>query len=99
MSYRVRYTKDARDDLKRLYEFLLKRDLHAARRARDAIGKAADMLREFPFSCRKAVDDNPFLRELVIPFGSGGYVALFEIEGEETVTILALRHQREDDYL
>jgi hypothetical protein len=43
--------------------------------------------------------------ELVIPFGASGYVALFEIEGaqddvtsENYVTILALRHQREDDY-
>ena len=99
MSYRVRYTKGARDDLTRLYAFLLKRDLNAARRARDAIRKATDMLTEFPFSCRKAPDDNPFLRELVIPFGAGGYVALFEIEDNETVTILALRHQREDDYL
>jgi len=25
-------------------------------------------------------------------------VALFEIENSETVTILAIRHQREDDY-
>ena len=29
---------------------------------------------------------------------SAGYVALFEIEGPSTVTILAVRHQREDDY-
>jgi plasmid stabilization system protein ParE len=27
------------------------------------------------------------------------YVALFEIEDGETVTILAIRHQREDDYI
>ncbi|MDC9726393.1 MAG: type II toxin-antitoxin system RelE/ParE family toxin, partial [Candidatus Thioglobus sp.] len=26
------------------------------------------------------------------------YVALFEIENNNTVTILAVRHQREDDY-
>ena len=38
------------------------------------------------------------LRELVIPFGSAGYVALFEIEGPGHVTILAVRHQREEDY-
>jgi hypothetical protein len=44
------------------------------------------------------VADNPLLRELVIPFGSAGYVALFEIESFSTVTILAVRHQREDDY-
>jgi hypothetical protein len=39
-----------------------------------------------------------FLRELIIPYGAAGYVALFEIEDESTVTILAIRHQREDDY-
>ena len=41
---------------------------------------------------------NPFLRELLIPFGAAGIVLLFEIEDNETVTILAVRHQREDDY-
>ncbi len=41
---------------------------------------------------------SPFLRELVIPFGHSGYVALFEIEDAATVTILAVRHQLEDDY-
>lgn len=98
MSYRVRYTRGAREDLLRLYGFLLERDLQAARRAREAIGKSVEFLRDFPFSCRKATPDNPFLREMVIPFGAGGYVVLFEIEGNGTITILAIRHQREEDY-
>ena len=98
MSYRVRYTKSARDDLLRLFAFLLEHDLHAAARAREAIGKGIAFLQEFPFSCRKAAPDNPFLREMLIPFGAAGYVALFEIENNETVTLLAIRHQREDDY-
>ena len=38
------------------------------------------------------------LRELLIGFGAAGYVALFEIEDAQTVTVLAVRHQREDDY-
>ena len=42
--------------------------------------------------------DNPFVRELVIPFGVTGYVALFEIDDKGSVTILAIRHQREDDF-
>lgn len=99
MSFRVRYTSDAREDLRQLYGFLLEKDIGAARRARDAIIKAVDFLEDFPFSCRKADPDNPFLRELVISFGSAGYVALFEIEDHETVTILAIRHQLEADYL
>lgn len=98
MSYRVRYTRGAREDLLRLYGFLLERDLQTARRAREAIGKSVELLRDFPFTCRKATADNPFLREMVIPFGAAGYVALFEIEDNDTVTILAVRHQREEDF-
>ena len=94
----MRYTAAARADLLRLYAFLLERDAPAARRALDAIRKAADMLESFPYTCRKVEPDNPYLRELVVAFGDAGYVALFEIEDERTVTILAVRHQREDDY-
>jgi plasmid stabilization system protein ParE len=98
VSYRIRFTRAARDDLLRLQDFLRKRDPEAARLARVAIGKGIDLLADFPFTCRKAMPDNPFLRELVIQFGVAGYVALFEIEDRETVTVLAVRHQREEDY-
>lgn len=50
-----------------------------------------------PFIYRK-VGKSPFLRELIIPFGSSGYVALYENEGAKTINILAVRHQLEDDY-
>ncbi len=96
--YRVRFTPDAEDDLLRLYDFLLEQEFAAAERALDAIRSGIEVLRLSPFSCRKAAADNPLLRELVIPFGAAGYVALFEIDGPKTVTILAVRHQREDDY-
>ncbi|MEO8780298.1 MAG: type II toxin-antitoxin system RelE/ParE family toxin [Rhodanobacter sp.] len=98
MTWRVRYTGAARDDLQRLFDFLLSKDPAAAKRAITIIGKGMTLLREFPFTCRKADPANPFLRELLISFGAAGYVALFEIEDGETVTILAVRHQRESDY-
>jgi len=98
LTYRVRYTHAARDDLKRLYRFLLDRDVDAARLALESIVKSVEMLRAFPFTCRKVDADNPFLRELLISFGASGYVALFEIEDDKNVVILAVRHQREDDY-
>ena len=98
MSWRVRYSAAARDDIKQLYRFLLEHDTAVARRALDAIIKSVDLLREFPFTCRKVDAANPLLRELVIPFGRAGYVALFEIDDTTTITILAVRHQREDDY-
>lgn len=98
MSRRVRYTSSARDDIKRLYGFLLEADIAAAKHALAAVIEGVAMLRQFPFSCRKADPADPFLRELLIPFGTAGYVVLYEISDEHTITILALRHQREDDY-
>jgi Plasmid stabilization system protein len=98
VSWRVRYTRAARDDLLRLYGFLLEQDMEAAKRAINVIDQSLELLRSFPFTCRKADPDNPFLRELLVSFGTSGYVALYEIEENRTVTILAVRHQREDDY-
>ncbi|MGS5088581.1 type II toxin-antitoxin system RelE/ParE family toxin [Hydrogenophaga sp. A37] len=102
MSFAVRYSAGARDDLIRLYQFLLDRastveDLDLAEQALNAITSAMDSLGRSPFIYRKA-GQSPFLRELLIPFGHSGYVALFEIEDASTVTILAVRHQLEDDY-
>lgn len=102
MSFVVRYSASARDDLKRLYEYLLDQattveDLDLADQALGVVVGAVESLSRSPFIYRKAGAD-PFLRELLIPCGHSGYVALFEIEDASTVTILALRHQLEDDY-
>lgn len=98
--FQVRFTPEADEDLLRLFDYLLERDLAAAEHAEAAIAKALELLEVFPFSCRKASGGagSPFLRELIIPFGGSGYVALFEIESPDTVTILAVRQQREEDY-
>lgn len=102
MSFGVVYSDTARADLVRLYGYLVDRattveDLALAERALDTITSAVDRLSESPFIYRKA-GPGPFLREMVIPFGAAGFVALFEIEDAATVTILAVRHQLEDDY-
>ncbi len=98
MSYQLRVSETAQESQERLFDFLAANDLQAAIRARAAIEKAYEFVELMPFACRKATDSTPFLRELVIPFGSAGYVALFEIEDSNTVTILAIRHQREEDF-
>ncbi|MCA8031485.1 type II toxin-antitoxin system RelE/ParE family toxin [Burkholderia arboris] len=98
MSYQVRYTRAAREDLVRLYRYLVETDEEAAARALEAIERGVAMLRLFPFTCRKLDGSNPFLRELIVSFGTSGYVLLFEIESAEQVTVLAVRHQREEDY-
>ena len=101
MAYRVRFTAGAEADLVRLYEFILERDdtnWDLAERALAAIRAGIATLEQSPFTCRKATMASSFLRELIIPFGNFGYVALFKIEDAQTVTVLAVRHQRESDY-
>lgn len=98
MNFTVRFTPAAAEGLQRLFDFLAAQDVKAARRARSAIAKGMEFLRAFPFSCRKASPEHPLLRELIVSFGANGYVALFEIEDGRTVTVLAIRHQREEDF-
>ncbi len=98
--FQVRFTDEARSDLMRLYAFVLERaqeNLEIAEASLRAIEHGLKLLETSPFACRPAAG-SPFLRELVIGFGASGYVALFEVEDARTVTVLALRHQREQDY-
>jgi plasmid stabilization system protein ParE len=87
-TFEVRFSDTARDDLERLLDFLLERassieDLELAQRAIDAIRDAVvGHLASTPFSFRKA-GSSSLRRELIIPFGSSGYVALYEIEREK----------------
>lgn len=104
MTYKVEFSVAAAEDQEQLFDFALQRemdsetgDLDIPERAVQAIRNGMAFLRSSPFACRKAAD-SPFIRELVIPFGSSGYVALFEIVDGDTVIIGAIRHQREDDY-
>ena len=104
MSFRLRLTRQAEADLNRLFDFVLEReltrdggDLNLADKALNEIRAGFATLKSSPFTCRKA-GQRPFLRELIIPFGRSGYVALFEIEGSDDVVINAVRHQLEDDY-
>lgn len=101
MSYEVRVTEGAMADLDRLSAFLEQADLRAALAARAALGKAFEFLETFPLSCRPAQGRyrGVRLREMVVPFGKRGYVLLFEVESPTVVTVLAVRHQREDDSL
>lgn len=104
MTYTVEFSNAAAEDLERLFDFALQReldsetgDLDVPERAIQTIKNGIAFLRSSPFACRK-IGTSPFLRELVIPFGNTGYVALFEIVDGRTVIIGAVRHQREDDY-
>ena len=104
MKYRVLFSEAAALDLEQLFDFALQReldsetsDLDIPARAVQAIKDGIVFLESSPFACRKA-GNSSFIRELIIPFGSTGYVALFEIVDNSTVIMGAIRHQREDDY-
>ena len=103
MSFFVELSLTAEADLERLFDFLLDRaetieDLDLAQAAIDAIRATAQhRLAITPFSFRKAAQ-NPAQRELIIPFGGAGYVALYEIVSPSKVIVLAVRHQLEEDY-
>jgi len=104
MKYRVVFSQAADEDLEQLFDFALQReldsetgDLTIPEKAVQSIKNGVAFLASSPFACRK-VGSSSFIRELVIPFGHSGYVALFEIVDSNTVIIGAIRHQREDDY-
>lgn len=104
MTFKVFFGPAARQDLERLFDYALERELSSATgdldvpaRAIEAIRNACRFLEQSPFSCRK-VGTSSLHRELIIPFGAYGYVALFEIVDASTVLIGAIRHQRESDY-
>jgi plasmid stabilization system protein ParE len=74
------------------------KDINAAKRALLIIREAFIPLQHAPMIGRP-VEDHDGLRELVIDFGASGYLALYRYEPTlEAVTILAIKHQREDDY-
>jgi plasmid stabilization system protein ParE len=103
MSYAVEFTPGAEDDLVRLYDFLLDRaqtleELDVADEAVKVIRQAAlSHLSTTPYSYRK-VGARSTLRELIIPFGTTGYVLRFDIRSPELVLVIGARHQREEDF-
>lgn len=93
----VRLSVRAQSDIYRLHKFLLGKDSNAAKRAVLAIREAFMPLKQSHMIGRPVNHDD--LRELVIDFGAAGYLALYRFEPSwDAVTILAIKHQREDGY-
>ncbi len=61
------------------------------------IARGLTVLQEHPLVGRPVAGG---LRELILSRGSTGYLALYRyLEAADTVTILAIRHQRESGFL
>lgn len=87
---------EAADDLERLTDFLLESEPDAAIETVDLILDALDILVRHPRIGRLSVEG---LRELVISRGRSGYVALYSFdEAADVALVLALRHQREEEF-
>lgn len=103
--WEVRFTVSAEEDFIRLADFLLGRaqsieELDLVEGSISALRLAIQsQLSALPWSFRKAGDGTRTTRrELVVPAGASGYVALYEIESGARVQVLAVRHQLEQDY-
>ncbi|MCF6283776.1 MAG: type II toxin-antitoxin system RelE/ParE family toxin [Candidatus Hydrogenedentes bacterium] len=95
---RIVVTEGAARGLERCRRFLGEKSQQAARRAGQAIEQQFALLETNP-AIGRPFADIPELRELIIPFGGSGYVALYRHETDtNTVYILAFRHQKEAGY-
>lgn len=84
--------------LERCRSFLAGKAPEASRRAAQAIEQQLLMLESTP-GIGRPMPDLPELRELVIVFGDSGYVAIYRhVPSEDTVFVLAFRHQKEAGY-
>ncbi len=91
---RVRWSRPATIDLAELGKFLARDSPPAARRAAQVILAGVRQLRQFPASGKPADDASEGTRDLIVPFGNGGYVIRYMLQGDE-VTINAIRHTKQ----
>jgi plasmid stabilization system protein ParE len=93
---RLTYSSRATADLIRLYQFLAEKDAPTAQRAIQEIRDSLSYLVRMP-KIGRPVEEG--FRELVIDFGSSGYLALYDFDERlDNVTVHAVRHQKELDY-
>lgn len=91
-------TEGAAIGLERCRRFLEARSAEAAETAAKEVKRQFKLLASQP-DIGRPMQRTPELRELSIPFGSSGYIALYRHEtSQDTVYILAFRHQREAGY-
>ncbi len=101
--YRVVPTVTFQEDIERLEEHIIQRELASNTpddtclfRFRDAVERAMGIVTFAPHTCRRSEEHGEF-RELIIPFGHGGCVVLFAIRDVDVI-LLAARDQHEHDY-
>lgn len=84
-------------DLQRLREFLRPLDKEAALKAILAIKGSVKLLSQHQH-IGKPVEDMPDYRDIIIPFGSAGYVLRYRIQ-TDAILIVAVKHTKEAGFL
>ena len=90
---RLIWLPEAREDIQRLYDFLIDEHPDAAERAIRAIQLGAARLLEFP-RLGQRMDEETERRELFVPFGIGAYVLRYRIH-DDTIIVIRVWHSRE----
>ena len=94
---RLIWSRQALLDVQRLHRFLAVKNIAAATHAIKSVRQGVKVLGYQPGIGRTVEDIPEEFREWRIDFGNSGYVARYRFDGE-TVTILAVRHQKEAGY-
>ena len=91
---RLIWSAAALSDVKRLFDFLKSKDLEAAKRAVKAIREGVKVLEKQSGVGRPVEGMDDEFRDWIIDFVDSGYVVRYRVD-QRTVTVLAVRHQRE----
>ena len=91
---RLIWSPSALLDVQRLYRFLAPKNSEAAKRAVQAIRQGVKVLEQQRGLGRPVEDTDDEFRDWIIDFGDSGYVARYRVD-QQSITILAVRHQKE----
>jgi plasmid stabilization system protein ParE len=97
VSYIVIWTELAQEKIREIYYYLDEFNSELAQNAFDAIITYVENLKKTPKKGRPADMREVEYHELIIPFGSSGYIALYEVVGK-IIFIHSIRHQKEAGY-
>jgi toxin ParE1/3/4 len=93
---RVQVTTRVLADLEQLFDFLADHNPKLTRERMVSVRRAFELLADHPLLGREAEDGR---RELILSRGKFGYVAKYRwLPAEDTVLVLAVRHQLEAGY-
>jgi plasmid stabilization system protein ParE len=93
----IRFSQNAVDDLDRLREFLESKSPEAWDRAKSAIKTEIGSL-STRAGVHKRAPDRTEQHDMLVKFGSRGYTVRYHYAQGADVTILHIKHQREQDF-